>query len=214
MSRWLAGLVLVALVWPASGSQDVVGQTDGRQPSGLIHHPDRILQQAPMGQPGGPLLRGLADQQWTATWVPMQPLFEAGLAYQVFDWPLPAPVQVVRVFDRPAHNWLAGHRGADLSGPSAAPVLAPAAGVISYNGWIVDRRVLVIDHGDLRSTLEPVVSELVVGATVLRGQAVGKLATDQASHCQGCLHWGVRRGQDYLDPLSLLRASPRAVLWE
>jgi len=145
---------------------------------------------------------------------PNQPLPTNGQVNRVFGWPLPLPVQVARPFDRPAEKWLAGHRGVDLTGPLAAPVLAPGAGTVSHNGWIVDRHVLVIDHGDLRSTLEPVVSDLAVGTTVLRGQAVGKLVTSEASHCPSCLHWGVRQGQNYLDPMQLLSASPRAVLWK
>jgi len=131
-----------------------------------------------------------------------------------FGWPLPEPVVVARAFDGPAQPWLAGHRGVDLTGPVAAPVLAPAAGTVSFNGWIVDRHVVVIDHGQLRSTLEPVRSDLTVGSTLLRGQVVGHLATDQAAHCPGCLHWGVRLGQTYLDPVTLVDRLPRAVLWE
>jgi len=131
-----------------------------------------------------------------------------------FGWPLPEPLVVARVFDGPAQQWLAGHRGVDLVGPVAAPVLAPAAGTVSFNGWIVDRHVVVIDHGALRSTLEPVLSDLPVGAALLRGQVDGRLATEEVAHCPSCLHWGVRQGQDYLDPTRLVGAHPRAVLWQ
>ncbi|MDR2114497.1 MAG: M23 family metallopeptidase [Bifidobacteriaceae bacterium] len=131
-----------------------------------------------------------------------------------FNWPLPKPVQVVRPFDRPAQPWLAGHRGVDLAAGTEAPVLAPAEGSISFNGWIVDRHVLVIRHGELASTLEPVVSDLPVGEWVAAGQIVGTVATAEATHCPGCLHWGVRQGEEYLDPALLVEQRPRAVLWE
>jgi len=130
-----------------------------------------------------------------------------------FSWPLPDPVHLERQFDQPAAKWLAGHRGVDLIDGEDAPVLAPAVGAVSYNGLIVDRHVVVITHGDLRSTLEPVVSALPVGTAVQRGQVVGQLATNEAAHCAACLHWGVRLGQDYLDPAKLVGAGARAVLW-
>jgi hypothetical protein len=83
---------------------------------------------------------------------------------------------------------------------------------VAFNGWIVDRHVLVIRHGELSSTLEPVLSSLTLGQLVTRGQAVGLVADGEAWHCDGCLHWGVRRGQQYIDPTLLAEPRPRAVL--
>ncbi|MDR2453811.1 MAG: M23 family metallopeptidase [Bifidobacteriaceae bacterium] len=123
-------------------------------------------------------------------------------------------MQIARAFDLPAEPWLAGHRGVDLTAGQGAVVLAPAAGVVSFNGWIVDRHVLVIRHGELASTLEPVLCDLQVGDPVAQGEAVGTVAAEEAGHCPGCLHWGVRRGEDYLDPAGLVEPRPRAVLWE
>jgi murein DD-endopeptidase MepM/ murein hydrolase activator NlpD len=131
-----------------------------------------------------------------------------------FVWPVAPPVEVVRAFDLPAQPWLAGHRGVDLRAEAGAQVLAPAAGSVTFNGWIVDRHVLVIRHGDLASTLEPVLSDLAVGDPVDQGAAVGTVAAGEAWHCQNCLHWGVRRGDQYLDPALLVDPAPRAVLWQ
>jgi murein DD-endopeptidase MepM/ murein hydrolase activator NlpD len=130
-----------------------------------------------------------------------------------FRWPLADPVRIVRPFDLPAEPWLAGHRGVDLESTSSA-VHAPAAGSVTFNGWIVDRHVLVIRHGELTSTLEPVLSDVAVGDAVASGQVLGAVAADEASHCPGCLHWGVRRGDQYLDPTLLVNPRPRAVLKE
>jgi murein DD-endopeptidase MepM/ murein hydrolase activator NlpD len=132
---------------------------------------------------------------------------------RVFAWPLAKPVEIVRAFDLPDQPWLAGHRGVDLRAAPGAEVLAPATGTISFNGWIVDRHVLVIKHGELASTLEPVLSDLAVGVSVGRGATVGAVASGEAWHCQNCLHWGVRRGDQYLDPTLLADPRPRAVLW-
>ncbi|MDR1633475.1 MAG: peptidoglycan DD-metalloendopeptidase family protein [Bifidobacteriaceae bacterium] len=130
-----------------------------------------------------------------------------------FQWPVPPPVQIVRPFDLPAEPWLAGHRGVDLDAPAGSNVLAPAAGTVSFNGWIVDRHVLVLQHGELASTLEPVVSDLAVGDWAEQGANVGAVAAGEAWHCQDCLHWGVRRGDQHLDPTLLVDPRPRAVLW-
>jgi hypothetical protein len=129
-------------------------------------------------------------------------------------WPLDAPINIARPFDLPPEPWLAGHRGVDLAAEPGATIYTPAAGVVSFNGWIVDRHVLVIRHGELASTLEPVISSLAVDDAVHAGQPVGSLVSGEAEHCPGCLHWGVRRGDTYLDPTLLVEPRPRAVLWE
>ncbi|MDR3360109.1 MAG: peptidoglycan DD-metalloendopeptidase family protein [Bifidobacteriaceae bacterium] len=129
-----------------------------------------------------------------------------------FRWPLADPVAIVRPFDLPEQPWLAGHRGVDLTSQASDTVYAPGAGTVSFNGWIVDRHVLVVRHGELASTLEPVLSDLPVGDAVQAGQALGAISNGEASHCPGCLHWGVRRGDQYLDPTLLIAPRPRAVL--
>jgi murein DD-endopeptidase MepM/ murein hydrolase activator NlpD len=130
-----------------------------------------------------------------------------------FMWPLRAPVLIVRPFDGPAQPWLAGHRGVDLHAPPGTPVVAPAAGVVSFAGIVVDRHLIVIDHGDLRSTLEPVFPCLAPGTFVAAGQQVGVVSAEPP-HAPDTVHWGVRRGDVYLDPTLLVCPAPRAVLLE
>jgi murein DD-endopeptidase MepM/ murein hydrolase activator NlpD len=137
----------------------------------------------------------------------------ANQAEGAFVWPVAPPAVLARPFEAPGQPWLAGHRGVDLEVGVGGAVLAPAAGTITYAGWIVDRPVLVISHGVRRSTLEPVAGAAPVGTQVRQGQQVGTLTAD-AAHCPGCLHWGVRRGEEYLDPVALVRPPVRAVLWE
>jgi murein DD-endopeptidase MepM/ murein hydrolase activator NlpD len=120
-------------------------------------------------------------------------------------WPLDGPATVVRGFQPPLLRWNAGHRGVDLAARSGAPVRTAAAGTIRFAGQIAGRGVVVVDHGSLRTTYEPVIAEVRVGSEVSAGQLIGRIGS--GSHCAGCLHWGLRRGADYLDPLQLVSAA-------
>ncbi|MEE2569404.1 M23 family metallopeptidase [Pseudarthrobacter sp. J64] len=124
-----------------------------------------------------------------------------------WEWPLhprPAVVRsaVLRDFDPPDMPWLSGHRGVDLATTSdAAALTSPAAGTVSFVGTVVDRPVITVDHGGgLKSSFEPVTSGLTVGASVAAGDTLG---TVDAGHCGSvpCVHWGVRRNGDYINPL-------------
>lgn len=125
-------------------------------------------------------------------------------------WPLDPLPRVVEPFDAPDSAWAAGHRGVDLLGSQGQPVRAIGAGVVSFAGVVAGRGVVSVRHGALRSTYEPVTASLSVGTTVSAGQVIGLLQSVR-SHCApaACLHLGVRRGDTYLDPLSLL--GPRQV---
>jgi murein DD-endopeptidase MepM/ murein hydrolase activator NlpD len=115
---------------------------------------------------------------------------------------------VAAPFDAPDVRWGSGHRGVDLAASVGQDVLAPTDGVVSFEGVVVDRGVLVIETaGGLRTTFEPVDTELGVGASVVRGQRVGTVAASPG-HCAPatCLHWGVLRDDTYLDPLLFVGA--------
>lgn len=122
-----------------------------------------------------------------------------------WNWPLAPKPEVLRAFDPPDQPWMSGHRGVDLRAAfDGAEITAPESGTVSFTGVVVDRPVITIDHGNgLRSSFEPVESSLAVGAPVSRGDVVG---TVRAGHCGPvpCVHWGVRRGGDYLNPLSFV----------
>ena len=115
-------------------------------------------------------------------------------------------VRVVQLFDPPPLPWNAGHRGIDLAAGVGDPVRAPGSGVVTYAGEVVDRGVVTVSHpGGLRSSLEPVAAEVNVGDAVVAGQPLGTVQ-DSVGHCGGqtCVHWGVREGTRYLNPLDYL----------
>lgn len=117
-------------------------------------------------------------------------------------WPLSGPIEVARPFAPPAQRWEAGHRGVDLVAAAGGPVLAAAGGTVTFAGRLAGRGVVVVDHGATRTTYEPVTAVVAVGSRVNTGQRIGTL---EPGHCppQDCLHWGWRRGEEYLDPLRL-----------
>lgn len=128
-------------------------------------------------------------------------------------WPLEPAPEVVAGFDPPSSTWGAGHRGVDLLGRPGQPVRAALAGVVSFAGSIAGRGVVVVDHGDTRTTYEPLTPGARVGDAVAAGDRIGVLALP-GSHClpRACLHWGWLRGTTYLDPLRLVGAGPVRLL--
>jgi murein DD-endopeptidase MepM/ murein hydrolase activator NlpD len=129
-------------------------------------------------------------------------------------WAAPLPgAAVSRPFDVLPHRYAAGHRGVDLRSAPGAPVLAAGDGVVAFAGRVAGRPVVSVDHpGGLRTTYEPVDPSVGAGQAVARGSPLGSLVAGHAGcHTAACLHWGLRRGEDYLDPLTLL-AVPRVRL--
>jgi murein DD-endopeptidase MepM/ murein hydrolase activator NlpD len=123
-------------------------------------------------------------------------------------WTSPVLVaRVTRPFESLPNPYSAGHRGVDLAGSPGAPVLAAGAGVVVFAGMVAGRPVVSIDHADgLRTTYEPVDPSVAAGTRVTRGSPIGTLAAGHAGcPVPACLHWGLRRGETYLDPMALLR---------
>ena len=145
---------------------------------------------------------------------------------RAWGWPV-HPALVVRPFLAPPQPWSPGHRGVDLAASAGQPVVSPHDGLVSFVGVIAGRPVLVVSHpGGLRSTLEPVTADWTVGVPVTRGQRIGSVAASAGAwsgspggaiptgpgavssegHCwpDTCVHWGVIRGDTYLDPAALV----------
>jgi murein DD-endopeptidase MepM/ murein hydrolase activator NlpD len=122
-------------------------------------------------------------------------------------WPLQPEPAVVRGFDPPDLVWGSGHRGVDLRGAPGQSVHAALPGSVTFAGMLAGRGVVVVSHGDTRTTYEPVSASVEIGAVVSQGAVIGSLALT-GSHCppQPCLHWGWLRGETYLDPLGLVES--------
>jgi hypothetical protein len=140
-----------------------------------------------------------------AGFVPPPPVPAVGAA-----WPVGTRPPIVRGWAPPATEYGAGHRGVDLAAPVGSPVRAVARGRVSFAGRVAGRGVVAVElsgTGDppLRTTYEPVTPSVKKGARVAPGEVLGALEPP-TNHCgpTSCLHWGLLRGDTYLDPLSLL----------
>ncbi len=159
--------------------------------------PDQVVRApAPVARPAPPAPGGRSDPPAPARGV----------------WPLAPRPEVVRPFDPPASTYAAGHRGADLRGRVGQGVRAALAGEVVFAARLAGRGVVVVSHGATRTTYEPVRASVHRGDHVDAGEVLGSLEWS-GSHCLpvACLHWGLRRGETYLDPLLLVGAGPQPV---
>ncbi|MBO3103208.1 murein hydrolase activator EnvC family protein [Cellulomonas fengjieae] len=141
---------------------------------------------------------------------PVGPAPSAG----TYRLPVAGTADVVRAFVPPPTPWAAGHRGVDLRSALGADVLSPVAGVVTYAGSVAGRGVVTVtDAQGRRSSLEPTVPAVRVGDLVAAGARLGAVSLD-GSHCEpaACVHWGVRVGAEYVDPLALLPGAGPVVL--
>ncbi|MGY1636369.1 murein hydrolase activator EnvC family protein [Geodermatophilus sp. SYSU D00742] len=154
-------------------------------------------------------MRVLTVALLAAAWLlaPAPALAEPGAPSAAALWVRPLEGAVTRFFDPPPDRYGSGHRGVDLAGSPGAVVLAAGDGVVAFAGSVAGRPVVSVDHpGGLRTTYEPVTPGVGAGQAVTRGSPIGTLAEGHAGcPAAACLHWGLRRGEAYLDPLSLLR---------
>ena len=127
------------------------------------------------------------------------------------QWQAPvAPVVVIRAFTPPSAPWAPGHRGVDLASNAGATVRAAGPGTVRFAGMLAGRFVVSIAHliavpgrgTGWRTTYEGVRPSVSVGDELAAGQPIG-LLDPKGAHCF-CLHWGLRRGTDYADPMMLL----------
>ena len=156
----------------------------------------------------------------TALLAPPPPLFAAGapLADPGLPatvpaigrtWPVGLRPRVLRGWEPPATVYGPGHRGVDLAAPAGTPVRAVAPGRVAFAGRVAGRGVISVDlagtgRPPLRTTYEPVTAAVEEGEEVEPGEVIGTVDAS-GSHCTTtCVHWGLRRGEGYLDPLSLL----------
>ena len=129
----------------------------------------------------------------------------------LIGWGAPlAPVQVTRPFVPPLSRFSPGHRGVDLAGLPGDVVRSAGVGRVTFAGSVAGVGVVSVDHGHgLRTTYEPVSPLVRRRQVVARGTALGVLlAGHPGCPVAACLHWGLREGATYLDPLLVLGRGP------
>ncbi|MER7520225.1 M23 family metallopeptidase [Streptomyces sp. NPDC126499] len=144
-------------------------------------------------------------------------LLSLPLALATAVWPVGPPrPDVLRGWEPPPGPYAAGHRGIDLAAPPGTPVHAPAAGTVTFAGPVGGQGVLVLTltgtgAPPLRTTYVPVDPLLPPGTTVRPGDLLAHVTP--GGHCtRPCLHWGLLRGDTYLNPLRLLGTPPSRLL--
>ena len=110
--------------------------------------------------------------------------------------PVDAPVR--DPFRPPACTWCAGNRGLEYDTEPGQDVRAAAGGTVTFAGQVAGRLWVVVAHADgLRTSYG-----LVTGIDVAVGQIVA--AGQRIASAGESVHFGVRRGNVYLDPALLL----------
>jgi hypothetical protein len=122
-------------------------------------------------------------------------------------WTRPVAGRVVRGFVEPANTYAAGHRGADLAALPGTPVHAAGAGTVSFAGEVAGSLHVVVAHANGFRTSYSFLADLSVhaGDVVRRGDVVGHAGGSGPEHAIGVLHFGLRVGDRYVDPMQLFR---------
>jgi murein DD-endopeptidase MepM/ murein hydrolase activator NlpD len=111
-----------------------------------------------------------------------------------------APVQapIVDHFREPSCTYCAGNRGLEYATVAGTPVRAAGDGVVSYSGTVAGERYVVVAHPDSsRATYGRLDSSVLRrGDHVRAGHVVGVAGAT--------LYFGLRVGDDYVDPEPLL----------
>jgi murein DD-endopeptidase MepM/ murein hydrolase activator NlpD len=143
--------------------------------------------------------------------LPLVSALIAPLSWATPTWQPPVlPLVVERPFLAPQGPYSPGHRGVDLAAEPGSTVRAPARGVVRIAGRVAGKAVVSVEHPHVilgrtgwRTTYEGVLAEVDIGDYVRVGDPLGVVAGAH-SHARG-IHWGLKNGRVYADPLLLLR---------
>jgi hypothetical protein len=121
------------------------------------------------------------------------------------NWTPPVPGRVVRPFAEPIARYAAGHRGVDFAATAGVSVRAANDGTVSFAGDVAGSLHVVVAHdGGIRTSYSFLTRvDVRVGQLVRRGQVVGAAGGVGDGHGAGVLHFGVRIGDRYVDPMVL-----------
>lgn len=129
--------------------------------------------------------------------LPGAPPAAAQAAEVTYRPPVPGPV--IDPFRAPSSPYGPGNRGLDYATTPGDPVVAPADGEVTFAGQVGGNLHVVVLHADgIRTSLSFLASVAVRrGQVVAAGEVVGRAGAG--------LHFGARRGEEYLDPATLLQ---------
>lgn len=109
-------------------------------------------------------------------------------------WAAPVEAPVADAFRPPACTWCPGNRGLKYATAPGVAVRAVATGVVSYSGTVAGTGYVVVRHADgVRATYGSVtVGRFSTGDRIVAAMIIAETT--------GILHFGLRRGAEYLDP--------------
>ena len=121
-----------------------------------------------------------------------------------WSWPVAGPV--IRGFDPPDSPYGAGHRGIDIAVPVGTPIFAPATGTVTFAGKVGGHLFLTVNHGGGVASTYSWLLELRAhkGDVVTAGTLIALTGWAHPGSLTPSLHFGVKLGADYLDPLAYL----------
>lgn len=128
-------------------------------------------------------------------------------AEPISQWIRPVAGEIVRPFDPPKSRFGAGHLGVDLAAPASTSVHAAGPGVVAYAGSVAGTLHVVVAHaGNLRTSYSFLATIAVRrGERVASDDVVGTTGGLGNGHDGSVLHFGLRSGDTYIDPMLLLR---------
>jgi triacylglycerol esterase/lipase EstA (alpha/beta hydrolase family) len=127
-------------------------------------------------------------------------------APQPVSYQPPVDGPIVDSYRPPREEWLAGNRGIDYAPGRGTPVQASADGEVTFAGQVGGDLHVVVLHADGIRTSYSFLDSIAVqrGDTVRQGQVVGAAGDN--------LHFGARRGDEYIDPRTLFDGPPQVFL--
>ena len=121
-----------------------------------------------------------------------------------WTWPVTGPV--IRGYDPPEDPYGSGHRGIDIAAALGTPVRAADTGTVTFAGKVGGQLFVTVNHGGGLASTYSWVSALLVhkGDLVARGQTIALSGVGHPGSSFPHLHFGVKLGGDYVDPLDSL----------
>jgi len=120
-------------------------------------------------------------------------------------WVHPVAGPVVRTFDPPATRYGPGHLGVDFRAVPGTPVRAAGPGTVVFAGAVGTTLHVVVAHAGNRRTSYSFLASVHArrGDSVQAGTVVGTSGGTGEEHDGSVVHFGLRIGDTYVDPMQL-----------